>query len=495
MPCMSPKMMVIIKIQVCGRYIYPRTLHFLVLNTKRGVRPSKPIIQRSQQIPQSSYQTHLDAGLDPPPLTTSTVRYWSDYTRVYYHPKSLIQLSEFEVNDKLMPFEKWDVGMELFEKLEREVDLVDRDLRPFVEECDGIQGLQIMTGVDDAWGGWASGWIERLRDEYGKLSVWTWGLGDQGANTATPRVQITLAILTKEELTVKQEKRLQQTVNSAHSLSVLAEQSSVYIPTSDIPAKLPSYVKMDASSPWHVGALQAVALESMTISCRLRSSDGRRGTLSDLEETMNSTGKRRIAKLELSIADPDVLSEKATEQIAQAEKVGSTTSERTKEEDDDQLNEFDIDTFTKDYRTAPSTRKRAREHIFGRVESSRGDWNLSSSGETRDPHDRFREGPALQRYVTSTDPQFPRLLPRYEKKNKLSTKLNSRDHDTIPPLASARDYYPKTVQKDKEINSANAYSLPLDTPHHSYSRCFPVFRRRYLTSETERERKLPCTPV
>jgi hypothetical protein len=107
---------------------------------------------------------------------------------VYYHPKSIVQLSEFDVNDKLMPFESWDVGMELFEKLEREVDLVDRDLRPFVEECDGIQGLQIFTGVDDAWGGWTSGWLERLRDEYGKMSIWTWGLGDHGANTAVPRV-------------------------------------------------------------------------------------------------------------------------------------------------------------------------------------------------------------------------------------------------------------------------------------------------------------------
>lgn len=156
---------------------------------QNGVWPSKPIVQRAAEtIPQSAYQEHLDAGLDPPPLSASSVRYWSDYSRVYYHPKSIVQLSEFDVNDKLMPFESWDVGMELFEKLEREVDLVDRDLRPFVEECDGIQGLQIFTGVDDAWGGWTSGWLERLRDEYGKLSIWTWGLGDHGANTTTPRV-------------------------------------------------------------------------------------------------------------------------------------------------------------------------------------------------------------------------------------------------------------------------------------------------------------------
>jgi hypothetical protein len=156
---------------------------------------SKPIVQRLQPIPPSPYQTALDTGSSPPPLTSSSVRYWSDYSHLYYHPKTLVQLSEFDVNDTLMPFEKWDVGLELFEKLEREVDLVDRDLRPFIEECDGIQALQIFTGVDDAWGGWASGWLERLRDEYGKMSIWTWGIGEQGGNAFVPRVGSSIVLL------------------------------------------------------------------------------------------------------------------------------------------------------------------------------------------------------------------------------------------------------------------------------------------------------------
>ncbi|KAF2120000.1 tubulin domain-containing protein [Lophiotrema nucula] len=346
--------------------------------TGSSVWSSKPIIQRVQPIPPSPYQAHLDAGLDPPPLSTSTVRYWSDYSRVFYHPKSLIQLSEFEVNDTLMPFEKWEVGSELFDKLERESDLVDRDLRPFIEECDGIQGIQIFTGVDDAWGGWASGWVERLRDEYGKMSIWTWGVGDQGANTSVPR-----------------EKRLQQIVNSSRSLQALAEHSSVYIPMSNIPAKLSPYLTLDYTSPWHVGALQAVAVESMTISSRLRSLDTTRGSLQNLEEIINSTGKRRIAKLEMSIADPDVLEEKAEDRIAQAEKAGSTGSKR-ESDGDEELTSFDIDVYTKDYRIGSAGRAR-KEHIFGRAEASRGEWDIAENDE-RDPHDRFSDGPAVQRY-------------------------------------------------------------------------------------------------
>jgi hypothetical protein len=184
--------------------------------------------------------------------------------------------------------------------------------------------------------------------------------------------------------------------NSARSLQILGEQSSVYVPMSNIPAKLPSYLSIDATSPWHVAALQVMGIESMTISSRLRASSSGRGTLQDLENTINSTGKRRIAKLEISAADPEVLSDKAFDDAEKAEKVGSMTSRQTSE-GDDRLSRFDIDTFTRDYRTA--TRKGKKEHVFGRAEASRGEWALSEDNE-RDPHDRFDSGPALQRYVS-----------------------------------------------------------------------------------------------
>ena len=59
-----------------------------------------------------------------------------------------------------------------------------------MEECDGLQGLQIVTGVDDAWGGWAARWTERLRDEFGKLGIWVWGFGGQGVSSGVARVSV-----------------------------------------------------------------------------------------------------------------------------------------------------------------------------------------------------------------------------------------------------------------------------------------------------------------
>lgn len=192
-----------------------------------------------------------------------------------------------------------------------------------------------------------------------------------------------------------QERRLKQIANSARSLQILGEQSSVYVPMSNSPARSPGYLSLDATSLWHVAALHVVGLESMTLSSRLRSTLGGRGTLQDLENTINSTGKRRIAKFEMNIADPDVLSDEAFDEARNAEKVGSTTS-REKGEGDNELANFDIDVFTRDYRTARGKEK--KEHIFGRAEAARGEWSVSGADE-RDPHDRFYSGPAVQRYV------------------------------------------------------------------------------------------------
>lgn len=150
------------------------------------------VVQKAEPIEPSAYQKSLDAGLEPPQLTTDSVRYWSDFNRVFYHPRSIVQLNEYDLNSSIAPFERWDSGEELFAELDKEHDLLDRDMRPFAEEADHMQGIQIMTTVDDAWGGFASRYIERLRDEYGKTTVWVWGLqeGFQGVSRVS---KITLA--------------------------------------------------------------------------------------------------------------------------------------------------------------------------------------------------------------------------------------------------------------------------------------------------------------
>jgi hypothetical protein len=78
--------------------------------------------------------------------------------------------------NQLSPFDRWDVGEDLFMSEDQEHELLDRDLRPFVEECDQMQGFQVITGADNAWAGFANKYLDGLRDEFGRKSVWVWGL-------------------------------------------------------------------------------------------------------------------------------------------------------------------------------------------------------------------------------------------------------------------------------------------------------------------------------
>jgi hypothetical protein len=112
------------------------------------------------------------------------VKYWSDFSHTYFHPRSIIQLNDYSLSSTLQPFENYTSGDELFDSLDKEHDLLDRDLRLWAEESDHMQGVQLFTGVDDAWGGFAARYVERIRDEFGKGSIWVWGI-EGGMGEAT----------------------------------------------------------------------------------------------------------------------------------------------------------------------------------------------------------------------------------------------------------------------------------------------------------------------
>lgn len=95
-----------------------------------------------------------------------------------------MQVYETDINPEQRSFDNWQVGDELYSTLDREHDLFDRDLRPFVEECDQMQGLQMLTSVEDGWGGFSARYMDRLRDEFGKTSIWVWALGEGPPRTS-----------------------------------------------------------------------------------------------------------------------------------------------------------------------------------------------------------------------------------------------------------------------------------------------------------------------
>lgn len=138
------------------------------------------VLHQDPEIKQSNYQRSLDEGVpNAHSLSTKTVRYWSDFNRVFYHPRSIVQINDYELASTLLPFENWESGEELFASMDRDVDFLDRDIRVWAEECDQMQGIQMFTGGDDAWSAFAAKYVENLRDEFGKMGIWTWGFEEE----------------------------------------------------------------------------------------------------------------------------------------------------------------------------------------------------------------------------------------------------------------------------------------------------------------------------
>ncbi|KAH8653464.1 tubulin nucleotide-binding domain-like protein [Xylariales sp. PMI_506] len=379
------------------------------------------VVQRQQPIEPSAYQESLDTGAAPPELTTSTVRYWSDFNRVYFHPRSIIQLNEYELNSSLRPFEKWGMGEELFSSLDKDHDILDRDLRPFVEEADHMQGLQIMTGIDDAWGGFAAKYLERLRDEYGKTPIWVWGL--QSPPTGLPRSMVEPAAH------LEQDKRLLRLVNKARTIAEMYSQASLIVPLS-VPDRLPSSVALDRSSSWHVAALFNAAIESTSLYTRLKTTDQVNSTtLGSVADLLNVFGKQTMVNLRMTIVQPPKRSQNGTNGAMQMPSGRGELYDRLhsldfEEKSDSGMSEdgvktLDVDLSTIDDNLMGSSRRRGRPHLFSQVYTARGEEGIK--GFQQDTHDdefQRRTRPKTHRYQSKLSlpmlDSYPRIFRNYE---------------------------------------------------------------------------------
>ncbi|GAB1737899.1 hypothetical protein NU219Hw_g2371t1 [Hortaea werneckii] len=352
----------------------------------------------------SGYQQALDQGVEPPPLTNETVRFWSDYNHLFYHPRSIVQLNEYELNSSLMPFEKWATGEELFDNLDREHDLLDRDLRPFLEECDQLQALQILTSLDDAWGGFTAKYLERIVDDLGKGCRWVFGSQD-GQRTS-------------------REKQLLQVANSAQSLFAMNDTASMQIPLSSVPKSLPSYVQMDPSSKWNTSALQAAAFESLTLPTRLRRTEQGHATFDELETTLSNEGNRKVGALGMTV--------KSTASSRTNSAAVNGTANGT---DDDEVTAYDTDIdLLPDFSSSTTSSRdtNRRPHRFSAAESLRGLWRDSeeihdtnlATRDRRIANIRLRTSTHQSALLFPILPSYPSIFRFQKREEKVAVKTS-----------------------------------------------------------------------
>lgn len=201
---------------------------------------------------------------------------------------------------------------------------------------------------------------------------------------------------------------MQQTANLAQSLFQIAPQASMYIPLTSVPATLPAYAQLDSSSRWHTSAMQVTALESATLSSRLRAGQVGRTSFNEIEAALTNDGNRRIAKLEFSVNDPAKLAAEDDGGDHHDPRMNGQTNGFTANGDGDALPRC-ISLQPPDVNLDGRRMPPRRTHLFSQTESLRGKWK--SSLEIEDMNlaslDRFADGPRTQ--ISQSQLLFPLL--------------------------------------------------------------------------------------
>ncbi|KAE8215060.1 hypothetical protein CF327_g1595 [Tilletia walkeri] len=225
--------------------------------------------------------TPQDSTIAPPPASKgksvrrgkAARRYWSDYARVPFHPRSLIRVGagsasawgsgagsdsfwrpmhgmtnssgqegagggEDDGDDGRRRFESYEQGHRAAKLLDRDQEISDDNLRWFVEDSDSLQAFNLTTTSTDAFSGFSAHYAETVRDEYAKtdLLVWAteWGTSASTESTSAQakkkrRAQAAISgvePLSGEELRLARVRRMNQALSAAS----LSESASLYVP-------------------------------------------------------------------------------------------------------------------------------------------------------------------------------------------------------------------------------------------------------------------------
>ncbi|KAI0668848.1 tubulin nucleotide-binding domain-like protein [Trametes maxima] len=243
---------------------------------------------RQDPVPKSDYQTLLDQGesdeqagpAEAKAADASSIRFWSDYSRVYYHPRTaqkLPDLAEWEQSEG-----EWNASKEAFQKHEHDHEIMDDEVRLFVEECDAIQGIQLVNDCT-TFGGFTDAFITAFRDEYPKLPSLAFPLLSDASNTP---------------VSADEERNVMKAINDALCLRNLEALSTI-----NVPVQFPSTwrrgewldgLNVDLTSPYHVSAILATHIETATLPLRLKNSQYDIAALSSM---FNASGTLRISHL------------------------------------------------------------------------------------------------------------------------------------------------------------------------------------------------------
>ncbi|XP_040491711.1 protein misato homolog 1 isoform X4 [Ursus maritimus] len=231
---------------------------------------------------------HTQRGtVSPKPLSSgpsecgeSSIRVWSDFLRVHLHPRSICMIQKYNHDGEAGRLEAFGQGESILKEPRYLEELEDR-LHFYVEECDYLQGFQILCDLHDGFSGVGAKATELLQDEYSGRGIITWGLLPGPYSLGEPQ------------------KNIYRLLNTAFGLAHMSAHSSLVCPLSlggslglrpEPPVTFP-HLHYDATLPFHCAAILATALDTVTVPYRLRSSPVSMVHLADM---LNFSGKKVV---------------------------------------------------------------------------------------------------------------------------------------------------------------------------------------------------------
>ncbi|CAB4252690.1 similar to Saccharomyces cerevisiae YMR211W DML1 Essential protein involved in mtDNA inheritance [Maudiozyma barnettii] len=155
---------------------------------------SHEVVSTHKKIERSKYQEALDNNEPSPKLTKENTEYWSDYNKLIYQPNSFNSLKDWYHDPELPNLPDYQnlkrqrfINNEqgLMEWKSQHEDFLDENLRSVLEQCDTLQGFNLVTDIDSAWGGFSASLLQELKDEVPKCSLFSWGFFESDILTSS----------------------------------------------------------------------------------------------------------------------------------------------------------------------------------------------------------------------------------------------------------------------------------------------------------------------
>ncbi|KAJ3165670.1 Protein misato 1 [Geranomyces variabilis] len=234
--------------------------------------------QSSSTEPAQSFSAHLE----------SSVTVWSDFNKLYYHPKTLVEVPHFLHEDDLKPFSAFTQGLDVMADHDFRDEVLEERMRFFVEESDSLQGFNLVADATDGFAGITASLLEYIADDFSKKAAITFGV-----HPAFDRLDTDKG-------------RQVATLNSSLLIEAAARNSSLYVPLYAPYAAGGSdhawrYLKNDLSSTYKWSACLAAGIETALLPVRLKAHSLQLGTLAEL---VSGGSVRTVAGLSVGLPFP-----------------------------------------------------------------------------------------------------------------------------------------------------------------------------------------------